>query len=95
MKDTRANPSLCSVVRTILSWKGTEGQCLAALHSHISTLEPDQLTLPLTRDVSVKVLAGGPTGLYIVHECTRERQGRARLDLLIRRRTPINPTLRA
>jgi len=29
-------------VGSILSWKGTDGQCLAALHTHISALEPDQ-----------------------------------------------------
>ena len=29
-------------VESILSWIGTDGQCLAALHFHISTLEPDQ-----------------------------------------------------
>lgn len=33
-------------VGSILSWIGTDGQCLAALHTHISTLEPDQLTQP-------------------------------------------------
>jgi hypothetical protein len=33
-------------VGSILSWKGTDGQCLAALHTHISALEPDQLTQP-------------------------------------------------
>jgi len=29
-------------VESILSWIGTDGQCLAALHFHISTLKPDQ-----------------------------------------------------
>ena len=33
-------------VDSILSWIGTDGQCLAALHTHISALEPDQLTQP-------------------------------------------------
>lgn len=36
--------SFISFVDTILSWLGTDGQCLAAFHIHISALEPDQLT---------------------------------------------------
>jgi hypothetical protein len=42
MKHSNSNLRIRCCVRSILSWKGTVGQCLAALHSHISTLEPDQ-----------------------------------------------------
>jgi hypothetical protein len=38
-------------VKSILSWRGTDGQCMATLHLHISALKPDQLTQPCTRDV--------------------------------------------
>ena len=41
---------MCSFVGSILSWIGTDGQCLAAPHTHISTLEPDQLTHPVLHE---------------------------------------------
>jgi len=53
MYRTHTNPSVCRFARSILSWRGTDGQCLAARHSSFSTLEPDQnLTQPLPRDVA-------------------------------------------
>jgi len=44
-------------VGSILSWKGTDGQCLAALHTHVCALEPDQLTQPCPRDVDIRSLS--------------------------------------
>jgi hypothetical protein len=42
MKYMNSNLRIHYFVRSILSWKWIIGQCLAALNSHISTLEPDQ-----------------------------------------------------
>lgn len=51
MKSMRESQISHLCVDSILSWIGTDGQCLAALHIHISALEPDQLTQPCLRDV--------------------------------------------
>lgn len=50
MKSMQASQSSHLCVGSILSWIGTDGQCLAAPHTHISALEPDQLTHPRLRD---------------------------------------------
>lgn len=50
MKSVRDSQISHLFVESILSWKGTDGQCLAALHFHISTLKPDQLTQPRVRE---------------------------------------------
>jgi hypothetical protein len=44
MKNTHESQIVWFFVSSILSWIGTDGQCLAAPHTHISTLELDQLT---------------------------------------------------
>ena len=41
-------------VGSILSWKGTDGQCLAALHTHFSALEPDQADSTLPGDFQAR-----------------------------------------
>lgn len=44
MKSVNDSQIVHPFVGSILSWIGTDSQCLAAPHTHISTLEPDQLT---------------------------------------------------
>lgn len=52
MKSIRDSQISHLFVGSILSWIGTDGQCLAALHTHISALKPDQLTQPRHTNVS-------------------------------------------
>lgn len=45
MKSNEDSQIFTPFVRSILSWKGTEGPCMATLHPHICALKPDQRTL--------------------------------------------------
>jgi hypothetical protein len=52
-------------VESILSWKGTDGQCLAALHFHISALKPDQADSTLSGE---KRSRRGASGADLISE---------------------------
>jgi hypothetical protein len=56
MKSMRDSQISHPFVSSILSWIGTDGQCLAALHTHISALEPDQLTQPRICECYIHIL---------------------------------------
>jgi len=58
MKSMRDSQISHPFVSSILSWIGTDGQCLAALHTHISALEPDQLTQPRICECYIHILGG-------------------------------------